>query len=70
MAELVDPAEPAPVVTTFAESAFEGGAKVLAAGVYSAVPVRAFDPAEDDPEAENEEEAPVPLAPEEVLDWM
>ena len=70
MAELFEPAEPAPVLTTFADNALEGGAKLLAAGVYSAVPVRAFDPAEDDPEAENEVEAPVPLAPEDELDRM
>src|SRR5580704_8177030 len=30
MAELFEPAEPAPVLTTFADKAFEGGAKVLA----------------------------------------
>ena len=52
------------------ESAFEGGASVLAAGVYRAELVTAFDPAEDDPEDANEEEAPAPLAPEDALDWM
>src|SRR5580704_6477940 len=70
IAELLTPAEPAPVLATFAESALEGGAKVLAAGVNWAVPVRALDPAEEDPEAENEVEAPVPLAPEDALDRM
>ena len=30
----------------------------------------AFDPAEDDPEDANEEEAPAPVAPEDALDWM
>ena len=68
--ELFEPAEPAPVLATVAESAFEGGAKVLAAGVYFAVPVRAFEPAEEDPEAEKEVDAAVPLAPDDVLDKM
>ena len=70
IAELLEPAEPAPVLTTFDESALDGGAKVLAVGVYCAVPVRAFEPAEDDPEAEKEVDAAVPLAPLDVLDKM
>jgi hypothetical protein len=73
MAELVMPAEPAPLldaVELLGESAFAGGARALDAGVYSAEVVSAFDPAEDDPEDAKEEEAPAPLAPEEALDWM
>ena len=74
VAELVAPAEFAPLpdeaVEAPVESAFAGGARVFAAGVYCAEAVRALDPAEDDPEAENEVEALVPLAPEEVLARM
>ena len=58
------------MLATFDESALDGGAKVLAVGVYCAVPVRAFEPAEDDPEAEKEVDAAVPLAPLDVLDKM
>jgi hypothetical protein len=72
MAELVVPAEPAPllevVVELLADSAFAGGIRVAADGVYCAELVSAFDPAEDDPEDANEVEAPVPVAPEEALD--
>ena len=73
MAELVEPAELAPVLDgeeALGESAFSGGARLFAAGVYCAELVSAFDPAEDDPEDANEEEAPVPLAPEDAFDWM
>jgi len=62
MAELVV------TVEAVAASAFAGGASVLADGVYSAELVSALDPAEDDPEDANEEEAPVPLAPADALD--
>ena len=71
MAELGVPAELAPVLgveEALADSALTGGARVLADGVYRAEPVSAFDPAEDDPEDAKEEEAPVPLAPEDALD--
>jgi hypothetical protein len=72
VAELVVPAEPAPLlevaVEVLAESAFAGGVRVFAAGVYSAEVVSPLDPAEDDPEDANEEEAPAPLAPEDALD--
>ena len=69
VAELVAPAEPAPLLAELlAESAFKGGARVFAAGVYSAEVVSEFDPAEDDPEDAKEEEAPAPLAPEDALD--
>ena len=65
MAELVVPAEPATLldaaVEVLAESAFKGGARVFAAGVYSAEVVSAFDPAEDDPEDANEEGLPYRL---------
>src|ERR1700684_2904056 len=53
-AELVAPAEAAPVlevaVEALGESAFGSGASVFADGVYSAVVVSALDPAEDAPE--------------------
>ena len=71
IAELVVPAEFAPlfdVDDVLRESAFVGGARVFAEGVYWAALVRAFDPADDDPEAANEVEAPVPVAPEEAFD--
>jgi hypothetical protein len=69
VAELVAPAEPAPLLgEPLAESAFEGGARVFAPGVYRAELVNEFDPAEDDPEEAKEEEAPAPLAPDEALD--
>src|ERR1700733_760298 len=47
-------------VDVLAESAFAGGARVFADAVYSAELVSAFDPADGDPEAEKEEEAPAP----------
>lgn len=71
--ELVVPAEFAPVlgpVEALGESAFAGGASVFADGVYGAEAVSALDPAEDDPEDANEDDAPVPVAPADVLDWM
>jgi len=73
MEELVAPAEVAPlfdVEGVVGESAFAGGVSVFADGVYWAELVSAFDPAEDDPEDANEVEAPVPVAPEDALDWM
>jgi hypothetical protein len=73
IAELVVPAEFAPVLDVeevLGESAFPGGARVFADGVYSAEAVSALDPAEDDPEDANEDEAPVPVAPADALDWM
>jgi hypothetical protein len=70
--ELVVPADVAPLldveVDVLAERAFVGGVSVAADGVYSAEAVRAFDPAEDDPEAEKDVEAPAPVAPAEALD--
>jgi hypothetical protein len=57
-------------VEVLAESALAGGTRVFADGVYSAEPVSALEPAEDDPEDANEEEAPAPLAPVDVPDWM
>jgi hypothetical protein len=71
MTELVAPAEPAPVLDgdeMLGDSAFAGGVSVFADGVYSAEPVSALEPAEDDPEDANEVEAPVPVAPEEAFD--
>jgi hypothetical protein len=72
-AELVAPAEFAPLLDVedaLGERAFAGGASVFAEGVYGAEAVSALDPAEDDPEDANEEEAPVPVAPADALDWM
>src|SRR5271163_2815138 len=70
--ELVEPAELAPVldvdVVLLCESALAGGVRTFEPGVNSAVEVRAFDPAEDDPDDAKEEEAPVPVAPEDALD--
>jgi hypothetical protein len=71
--ELVAPAEFAPLFEVEEipdESALRGGVRVFADGVSSAEVVTAFDPAEDDPEDANEVDAPVPVAPEEALDWM
>jgi hypothetical protein len=72
--ELVVPAEVAPLldvaVEVLAESALAGGARVFADGVNCAEAVSAFEPAEDAPEEANEEEAPVPVAPSDALDWM
>jgi hypothetical protein len=71
MAEVVVPAEFAPrfaLVDAVGVSAFAGGARVFAAGVYCAVEVSPFDPAEDDPEAANEVEAPAPVAPADAFD--
>src|ERR1700733_5059014 len=71
MAELVAPAEVAPeldvAVEVLAESALVGGVSVCADGVYSAEPVAAFDPAEEEPEDANDEAAPAPDAPEDAL---
>jgi hypothetical protein len=73
MAEFVAPAEFAPLLDVeeaLGESAFTGGTSVFADGVYNAEAVSALDPAEDAPEDANEEEAPVPVAPADALDWM
>ncbi len=70
MEELVLPAAPAPVLATVAERALDGGASVLAAGVYCAEVVRALDPAEEDPDAAKDVAAPGPLAPLEALARM
>ena len=51
-----------------AARAFAGGASVLAEGVNSAVVVNAFDPAEAELDAEKDEVAPVPVAPEDAFD--
>ena len=71
MAELVAPAEVAPPADAVVLDvrAFAGGVRVFAEGVYRAVVVSAFDPAEVEPLPE-EVEAPAPLVPEAALDWM
>jgi hypothetical protein len=58
------------VADAFGVRAFVGGASVFAAGVYLAEEVSAFEPADDDPEAANEVDAPAPLAPDDALDWI
>jgi hypothetical protein len=58
------------VEDAFAESAFVGGVRVFADGVNSAEDVSALDPAEDDPEAANDVDAPEPVAPADAFDWM
>jgi hypothetical protein len=72
MAELVVPAELAPLldveVEVLVERAFAGTTNVFADGVYSAEVVSAFDPAEEDPEDANEEEAPAPVAVADAFD--
>ena len=71
--ELVAPAEFAKVPDVevgLDESAFRGGARVFAAGVYCVELVSAFDPAEDDPEDAKDVDAPAPVAPADALDWM
>jgi hypothetical protein len=73
IAEAVVPAELAPlfvVEDVLGESAFVGGVRVLADGVYSAEDVSALDPAADAPEDANEVAAPVPVAPADALDWI
>ena len=74
VAELVAPAEPAPLldvaVEVLAESAFAGGVSVGVDGVYNAEVVSEFDPAEDEPEDAKDEDAPAPVAPEDALDWI
>ena len=72
MIELVTPAELAPLEAEVVpgESAFAGGARVFADGVYCAEDVNALDPAAEAPDDANEVEAPVPVAPAETLDWM
>jgi hypothetical protein len=54
-------------VEVVGDSALVGDVSVPAEGVYSAVPVNAFDPAAEDPEAAKEVAAPGPLAPEEAF---
>ena len=68
VAELIAPA--ALALDVLAESAFAGGARVFADGVYSAEVVSELDPADGDPEDEKDEEAAAPLVPEEALDWI
>jgi hypothetical protein len=58
------------VEDALAVSAFVGGARVFADGVYSAEAVSALDPAEDDPEAANDVDAPEPDAPADAFDWI
>ena len=67
--ELVAPAEFVPLleaVDVVVASAFTGGASVFAAGVYSAVDVSAFEPADDEP-IDDVDDAAAPLVPAEEL---
>jgi hypothetical protein len=52
------------------ESAFVGGVNRPVEGVYKTDVVVAFEPAEDDPDDEKEEDAPGPDVPEDALDWI
>src|SRR6185312_11824541 len=47
-----------------------GGMRTPEDGVYFTGVVRAFEPAAAEPDAANDEVAPGPLAPEDVLAWM
>jgi hypothetical protein len=58
------------VVPTPEVSAFDGAVMTPEDGVYAAEAVVAFDPADEDPEAANEVEAPGPEPPEPAPDWM
>jgi hypothetical protein len=51
-------------------NAFAGDASTPADGVYAAEVVVAFEPADEDPDAAKEVEAPGPEAPAEVLVWI
>src|ERR1017187_5406221 len=72
--ELVAPAEMAPLLVAASEllsfRALTGGVRVVAAGVYCAEAVSAFDPAEEDPDEAKDDAAPVPVAPDDAFDWM
>ena len=70
MAELVAPAEPAPLLAGAPDRAFEGGARMVDEGEYCGDAVRAFEPAEEEPEAAKEVAAPGPLVPDEALASM
>ena len=50
--------------------ALTGAVSVLVVAVYCAVPVSAFEPADEEPEAENDVDAPAPDAPLEALGAM
>ena len=51
-------------------SAFKGALSTPEDGVYITEVVVAFDPADEDPDAEKEVEAPGPEVPEEALAWI
>src|SRR6201987_1381034 len=70
MLELVEPADVAPVVAVLLDRALPGGVSVLAAGVKRELPVSAFEPAEVEPDAAKEVDAPGPLVPEDELAWI
>ena len=50
--------------------AFVGGLSVDEDGVKAAAVVVAFDPADEDPEAAKDDDAPGPEVPEDAPDWM
>jgi hypothetical protein len=52
------------------DSAVDDGVSAPDDGVYLAACVVAFEPAEDDPDAANDVDAPAPVAPDEPFAWM
>src|ERR1700722_1612992 len=67
---LEDDPTPADAVLALAARALLGGVSTPAEGVNVRDVVIAFDPADADPEDENEFAAPGPDAPDEALAWM
>ncbi len=50
--------------------AFVGVLRTAEDGVYATADVVAFEPADEEPEAANDEEAPGPDPPADALDWI
>jgi hypothetical protein len=68
--EFAEEPKPEALVLLLDASAFEGAVSTPEAGVYGTGVVVAFEPAEDDPDDENEDEAPGPDAPEDAFAWI
>jgi len=62
--------EEAPLPPTPELIAFEGALRAAEEGVKATAVVVAFEPADDDPDAAKDDEAPGPLPPAEVLVWI